>query len=75
MADESTAVKKPADDTYPVERLIAEADDRFDVAPNVAAGAFHGLRKKHLTVAEGKKAIDDFLQRPVEEDNPIGGVV
>lgn len=68
---EEKAAKKEAA-TYHVDRLTAEAEARFGVAPHVAAGAFSGLRKQNLTLDEGKAAIEKFAKKPVEVDNPIG---
>lgn len=72
MADDgkTTAAKEEAP-TYHVDRLIAEADDRLGVPGHVAAGAFTSLRKQNLTIAEAKKAVDDWLKRPVEVDNDL----
>lgn len=72
MADDSTtAGKKEAAPTYHVDRLTAEAWDRFGVEPHVAAGAFAGLRKQNLTLDEAEAAIKEWLKQPVEVDNAI----
>lgn len=70
MADEGkTAAAKEETPTYHVDRLTAEAEDRFDVPAHVAAGAFAGQRKQNLTLDQAQKLIDDWQKRPVEVDN------
>lgn len=75
MAEEkqSSAAAKPKEEeapTYHVDRLTAEAGDRFGVAPHIAAGAFSGSRKKNLTIDEAERLIKDWLKQPAETDDP-----
>lgn len=58
--------------TYHVDRLQAEAFERFGVAPHVVAGALSGGRKQNYTLDEAQGLIDRWLKRRVEVDNPIG---
>lgn len=67
----SAAKEEASGETYPVDRLILESDDRFGVPSHVAAGAFSGSPKEELTIAEGEKLIADYSKHEVEVDNPI----
>jgi hypothetical protein len=73
VADESKGGQGKGEQTYPMDRLVAEAHDRLGVPPHVAAGAFalKGGSKKNFTVDEAKKAVKDFEKYEVEVDNPI----
>jgi hypothetical protein len=66
----SSAPKEEAQ-TYEADRLIAEAEPRFGVAPHVAAGAFEATQRKTHTIDQAKKLIADFQKQEVEVDNPI----
>lgn len=60
-------------ETFPVQRLIDEAIDFFDVPSHDAAGAFSGLDKDELTRAEGFAAIDAWRNGPLQKVT-YGGV-
>lgn len=60
---EEKAAQAPAE--YPVTRLLEESHRFFGVEPYVAAGAFHGVSKKHLTRDEAQKLIDNFAKKKV----------
>lgn len=57
--DEQTGAKA-GDDTYHVDRLLAESQEFFGVPEHVLAGALDGEQKKNLTLAEAKKLIEKF---------------
>lgn len=69
MADE----KQGGEQTYHVDRLVAEAQDRLGVPSHVAAGALalKGGNKQNFTVDEAKKLVKEFEKHEVEVDNPI----
>lgn len=60
--------------TYHVDRLLAESWDRFGVEAHVVAGALaaQSSRKQNFTEDEVKSAVEKWLKKPVETDNPIG---
>ena len=68
-AEESEAppaqVEKDGETAYTPERLIEDAPGFLGVSPEIAAGALHGTEEEHLTVEEGKQAVEDFLKREV----------
>lgn len=68
MADETaekpSAGAKPDTPTYTVERLTDESQAFLGVPSHVAVGALRGSKKKNLTIAEAKKAIDEWLKTP-----------
>lgn len=70
MADDKTSTAEK-DETYHVDRLVAEAGDRFGVPPHVAAGAFSGQSRKNLTLDQADKIIKKWVDTEVEVDNPI----
>lgn len=70
--EKAKAEGKAETPTYHVDRLTAEAQDRFGVPSHLAAGAFSGLRKQNLTLDEAKASIEKFAKHVVEVDNPIG---
>lgn len=70
--EKAKAEGKAETPTYAVDRLTAEAQDRFGVPSHVAAGAFSGQRKKNFTLDEAKQLIEKFAKHVVEVDNPIG---
>ena len=68
MADETaekpSAGVKPDTPTYTVERLTDESHAFLGVPSHVAVGALQGTKKKNLTIAEAKKAVEDWLSTP-----------
>lgn len=64
----TTDEQPPEEQTFPRERLIAEAEDFTGHPPHVVAGALAHLdaRKQHFTLDESVKAIKDWLKKPVD---------
>lgn len=60
------AEDEPEERSYTKERLIAESGAFLGKPAHVVAGAFHGERRKHLTIPQAREAIESFLQRAVE---------
>jgi hypothetical protein len=69
--EEAPAAQTADPDAYAPERLIAEAEARFGVAPHVAAGAFAASESETLSLDEAKGLIADFQKQEVAVDNPI----
>lgn len=63
----AAAVDAEGNERFGVERLIAEADGFFGHPGYVAAGAFSGLDRKTLSVAEGREAIEAWLASAVQQ--------
>lgn len=69
MADETAEkpaerAKPDAPQTYTVERLTDESHAFLGVPSHVAVGALRGAKKKNMTLAEAKKAIEEWLKTP-----------
>lgn len=54
-----------AEQKYPRQELIDNAQAVFGVKPEVIAGALHGYDQAEFTVDEMRKLIDSFLKRRV----------
>lgn len=71
----AAAAAKEADppedaEAFPLERLIQDSDDLLGAPRHVVAGAVSKVRKKELTVEEGKKAVSAYLKAK-EDTDPI----
>jgi hypothetical protein len=65
MAESETKTGSAAEKTYSLDRLVAEASAFLGVTSHVARGAFHGVKKKELTVDEASKLVKDYRARKV----------
>lgn len=45
---------------------LIESAAVLGTTPAIMTGALHGIEKEHLTRDEAKKAVEDFLNRPVK---------
>lgn len=62
--------EKAEEPTFHRDDLVARAPEYFGAPSHIVAGALAGS-KKNFTLDEGKKAISDWLRRPVEVEDRL----
>lgn len=63
----STSSSQPAADKYPVERLLADADQLVGYPTYVVAGALHDAKGSSMTVDQAQQAVKKFLNSEAKE--------